>query len=86
MHNGRAEPIRFAEIDCPKHSQIFSEKTNGFTHSMAFGKDVTVRVKVIDHYGRTERNHLTRPLTSLKSTTVFLDSLVAFLLISAWQP
>ena len=40
MHNGRAEKIRLYGIDCPEKGQ-------------AFGKDVTVKVKDTDRYGRT---------------------------------
>lgn len=49
----RIQRIRFAEIDCPEHNQAFGEKAKKFTSNMAFGKDVTMKVRDIDRYGRT---------------------------------
>src|SRR5438128_12641647 len=53
MHDGRGERIRLAEIDCPEHTQAFGEKAKEFTGDMVFGKDVTVKVRDTDRYGRT---------------------------------
>src|SRR5271157_4345740 len=53
MHNGRAERIRLWGIDCPEKRQPFGTRATQFTGDLAFGKDVKVLVRDVDHYGRT---------------------------------
>lgn len=53
MHEGKAEKIRLAEIDCPEKRQAFGRKAKDFTSEKAFGKIVTVRIYGKERYGRT---------------------------------
>src|SRR5437773_3020072 len=53
MHNGRGEKIRLHGIDCPEKRQAFGTKAKQFTSEHAFGKNVTIKVKDTDRYGRT---------------------------------
>ncbi len=53
MHQGRAERIRLAEIDCPEKKQPFGKKAKEFTIEMAAGKIVTVEIETKDRYGQT---------------------------------
>jgi endonuclease YncB( thermonuclease family) len=53
MHSGKAEKIRLNGIDCPERGQPFATRAKEFTSSLAFGKEVTVKVKDKDRYGRT---------------------------------
>ena len=53
LHNGREEKIRLYGIDYPERCQAFGTRARQFTSSLAFGKEVTVKVKDKDRYGRT---------------------------------
>lgn len=53
MHNGKAEKIRLAGIDCPESKQPFGQAAKKFTLSLAAQKIVTVKVETADRYGRT---------------------------------
>lgn len=53
MHNGMAEQIRLAGIDCPERMQPFSTKAKQATSTLSFGKEVTVEPDTKDRYGRT---------------------------------
>jgi micrococcal nuclease len=53
MHDDRAEKIRLYGIDCPERRQAFGTRAWQFTSSLAFGKEVTVKFRDRDRYGRT---------------------------------
>ena len=53
LHNGRAEKVRLAEIDCPEKNQPYGKAARRFALNMAAQKTVTVRVETTDRYGRT---------------------------------
>jgi micrococcal nuclease len=53
MHTGRAERVRLYGIDCPELHQAFGARAKQFTSNLAFGKNVGVRVRDVDQYGRT---------------------------------
>jgi len=53
LENNREIRIRLAKIDCPESSQDFGQKAKMFTSELAFGKNVKVLVKDVDHYGRS---------------------------------
>ena len=44
--------IRLDKIDAPEKKQAFGNKAKQFLSSLIFGKQVTVRYKAIDRYGR----------------------------------
>jgi micrococcal nuclease len=50
INAGRAEKIR---LYCPERRQAFGTRARQFTSSLAFGKEVSVRVRDKDRYGRT---------------------------------
>jgi endonuclease YncB( thermonuclease family) len=52
MHEGKAEQVRLNGIDCPEKGQAFGKKVKQVTSSMVFGRDVTVKPKTTDRYGR----------------------------------
>jgi len=47
MREGRAAKVRLHGIDCPEKKQPFGTRAKQYTSDMAFGKEVTVRVKTI---------------------------------------
>jgi micrococcal nuclease len=51
--SGKAEEIRLNGIDCPERGQPFGRRAREFTSTLAFEKEVTVKVKGKDRYGRT---------------------------------
>lgn len=53
MHDGKAERIRLAQIDCPEKSQPFGQAAKEYVLDIAAHKIVTVRVDTVDRYGRT---------------------------------
>ena len=53
LHQGKAERIRLAGIDCPEKRQPFGQKAKQLTSTLAFGKHVTVQPVDKDRYGRT---------------------------------
>ena len=53
MHDGKAEKIRLADIDCPEKGQAFGTKAKQFTSTLVGGQIVSVEVRTTDRYGRT---------------------------------
>ena len=53
MHQGKAEKIRLAGIDCPESKQPFGQAAKKFVLEIAAQKTVTVYVETTDRYGRT---------------------------------
>lgn len=53
MRNGAAERIRLWGIDCPESKQPFGTRARKFAGDLAFGMEVTVKVRDTDRYGRT---------------------------------
>lgn len=53
MHDGKAEKIRLAGIDCPESKQPFGQAAKRFVLEIAAQKTVTVYVETTDRYGRT---------------------------------
>lgn len=53
MKEGKEVKIRLDGIDCPESGQDFSSKAKRFTSDLAYDKDVEVRVKEFDKYGRS---------------------------------
>lgn len=52
MREGRAVKVRLHGIDCPEKGQPYGTKAKQYTSEMAFGKEVKVRIKDTDRYGR----------------------------------
>lgn len=53
MHEGKAEKVRLAGIDCPERKQAFGTKAKQATSNLSFGKAVYVEPIAKDRYGRT---------------------------------
>jgi micrococcal nuclease len=53
MHDGKAERIRLAQIDCPEKNQPFGQAAKEYVLDIASHKIVTVEVATVDRYGRT---------------------------------
>jgi len=53
LKDGREIKIRVDGIDCPESGQDFGGKAKSFTSDFCFGKQVFVRAKGLDKYGRT---------------------------------
>jgi micrococcal nuclease len=53
MHQGRAERVRLAGVDCPEKHQAFGKKAKQFTPSLVMGQEVNVIAQKKDRYGRT---------------------------------
>lgn len=53
MHDGKAEQIRLAGIDCPERKQPFGTKAKRATLNISFGKVATVVPVAKDRYRRT---------------------------------
>jgi endonuclease YncB( thermonuclease family) len=53
LRNHRHEALRLHGIDAPEKGQAFGERAKQFTSSLVFGKNVAVRVRGRDRYGRT---------------------------------
>ena len=53
LHNGKAERIRLAQIDCPEKNQPFGQAAKRYVLDVAAHKIVTVQVETVDRYGRT---------------------------------
>lgn len=51
--NGSAQRIRLADIDCPEKGQSFGKKAKLFTSNLSMGKNVEVKARAVDRYGRT---------------------------------
>ncbi len=48
----REVKVRLFGVDCPEKSQDFGSKAKGFTSAMVFGRQVEVKEKDTDRYGR----------------------------------
>ena len=53
MHDGKAERIRLAQIDCPEKNQPFGQAAKRYVLDVAAHKIVKVQVETVDRYGRT---------------------------------
>ena len=53
LHNGRAEKVRLAGIDCPEKNQAYGQAARRFVLDLAAQTIVSVRVETTDRYGRT---------------------------------
>ena len=53
MHDGKAERIRLAQIDCPEKNLPFGQAAKRYVLDVAAHKIVTVEVATVDRYGRT---------------------------------
>jgi micrococcal nuclease len=53
MHDGRAEKVRLHGIDAPEKGQPFTNRAKQYASDLVFGKDVNVRGRKQDRYGRT---------------------------------
>jgi len=53
LHNGQAERIRLAQIDCPEKNQPFGQAAKRYVLDVAAHKIVTVQVETVERYGRT---------------------------------
>ncbi len=53
LHDGKAERIRLAQIDCPEKNQPFGQAAKKYVLDVAAHKIVTVQVDTVDRYGRT---------------------------------
>jgi micrococcal nuclease len=53
MHDGKAERIRLAQIDCPEKNQPFGQAAKKYVLDVAAHKIVTVEEETVDRYGRT---------------------------------
>ena len=53
MHDGKAERIRLAQIDCPEKNQPFGQVAKRYVLDIAAHKVITVQVETVDRYGRT---------------------------------
>jgi micrococcal nuclease len=53
MHQGREEKIRLHGIDAPERKQPFGIRAKLYSAGLAFEKDVTVKPRGTDRYGRT---------------------------------
>src|SRR5262245_64909744 len=52
LRTGRAVKVRLEGIDCPEMGDPFSKTAKQFTSKLLFGKEVEVRIKDTDRYGR----------------------------------
>ncbi len=52
LRGSRPVRIRLAEVDCPERRQPFGTRARQFTGALAFGREVTVRLRDVDRYGR----------------------------------
>lgn len=53
LHDGRAEKLRLAEIDCPEKKQAFGNAAKRYTADLSFDKVVKVDTSAHDRYGRS---------------------------------
>lgn len=52
LREGKAVRIRLADVDCPEKRQPYGQKAKQFSSSLAFNKEVAVKVRDTDRYGR----------------------------------
>lgn len=52
IHNGKAERVRLAQIDCPEKNQPFGQSAKRFVLEIAAQRIVAVEVETIDRYDR----------------------------------
>ena len=53
LHDGKAERVRLAQIDCPEKGQPFGQAAKEYVLDLSALKIVTVKTETIDRYGRT---------------------------------
>lgn len=53
MKDGKEVKIRIDGVDCPELGQDFGNKAKKFTSELVYDKDVEIRVKELDKYGRS---------------------------------
>ncbi len=53
MHDGKSERVRLHGIDAPEKGQAFGKSSKKAASELSFGKDVTVKERGRDKYGRT---------------------------------
>lgn len=53
LKEGKEIKIRLDGVDCPESGQDFGSKAKRFTSDLVFQKEVLVKVKELDKYGRT---------------------------------
>lgn len=53
LHDGKAERVRLAQIDCPEKDQPYGQAAKRFVLDIAAHKIVSVKIETIDRYGRT---------------------------------
>ncbi|MFX0200085.1 MAG: thermonuclease family protein [Candidatus Hodarchaeota archaeon] len=72
MRQDRAVKVRLHGIDCPEKKQPYGTRAKQYTSHMAFGNEVTVRVKTTDRYGRIVGEVILPDGTSLNKELVFV--------------
>ena len=53
LHDGKAERVRLAQIDCPEKGQPFGQAAKEYVLDLSALKIVTVKTENIDRYGRS---------------------------------
>jgi len=53
LKDGKEVKVRLDGIDCPETGQAFGKRAKQFASDMVFGKEVKVKSKGLDKYGRT---------------------------------
>lgn len=53
MQSGKAIRIRLNGIDCPESNQPYGSKAKQYVSGLIYNKEVKVKVKELDRYGRT---------------------------------
>ena len=72
IREGRAVKVRLHGIDCPEKGQPYGTKAKQYTSEMAFGKEVTVRIKDTDRYNRIVGEVILPDGLSLNKELVFV--------------
>jgi endonuclease YncB( thermonuclease family) len=53
LHDGKAERIRLAQVDCPEKGQPYGQAAKEYVLDIAALRIVSVQVETVDRYGRT---------------------------------
>jgi micrococcal nuclease len=72
MRAGKAVKVRLYGIDCPEKKQPYGTRAKQYTSEMAFGKEVEVRIKTTDRYGRIVGEVILQGDSSLNKELVFV--------------
>jgi micrococcal nuclease len=70
LHDGKAERIRLAQIDCPEKNQPFGQAAKEYVLDVAAHKIVTIEVDTVDRYGRTVGEVFLPDMTNLNKQIV----------------